>query len=107
MEIPDKTITSILDAYHQCLMQFGPAKALYSHGEGALNNDTAKAVLIAKGTELRIRARGQHATTIEARSGTLLHLLHVMETEFKRLDLPLVFTRLLHEAPFAANAFTK
>eukprot|EP00959_Pyramimonas_sp_CCMP1952_P373552 7823405-Pyramimonas_sp.AAC.1 len=32
-----------------------------------LNDDTARAVLKAKGTELRMRARGQHATTIEAR----------------------------------------
>eukprot|EP00959_Pyramimonas_sp_CCMP1952_P195390 4085848-Pyramimonas_sp.AAC.1 len=54
--IPVKTMTSILDAYHQCWMQFGLAKALYSDGEGALNNDTAQAVLKAKGTELRIRA---------------------------------------------------
>eukprot|EP00959_Pyramimonas_sp_CCMP1952_P357614 7487753-Pyramimonas_sp.AAC.1 len=81
MEIPDKTMTSILDAYHQCWMQFGLAKALYSDGGGALNNDPAKAVLKAKGAELRIRARGQHATTIEARSGILCHLLHVMEAE--------------------------
>eukprot|EP00959_Pyramimonas_sp_CCMP1952_P457462 9474973-Pyramimonas_sp.AAC.1 len=69
MEIPDQTMTSILDAYHQCRMQFGPAKVLYSDGEGALNNDTAKAVLKARGIELKIRARGQHATTIEARNG--------------------------------------
>eukprot|EP00959_Pyramimonas_sp_CCMP1952_P387093 8112428-Pyramimonas_sp.AAC.1 len=34
-----------------------------------------------KGTALRIRARGQHATTIEARNGILRHLLHVMEAE--------------------------
>eukprot|EP00959_Pyramimonas_sp_CCMP1952_P318390 6662343-Pyramimonas_sp.AAC.1 len=59
-------------------MQFGPAKVLCSHGEGALNNDTAKA---AKGIELRIRARGQHATSIEARNGILRHLLHAMEAE--------------------------
>eukprot|EP00959_Pyramimonas_sp_CCMP1952_P348832 7308548-Pyramimonas_sp.AAC.1 len=26
IEIPDKTATTILDAYHQCWMQFGPAK---------------------------------------------------------------------------------
>eukprot|EP00959_Pyramimonas_sp_CCMP1952_P219026 4579532-Pyramimonas_sp.AAC.1 len=26
MEIPEKTITSILDAHHQCWMRFGPAK---------------------------------------------------------------------------------
>eukprot|EP00959_Pyramimonas_sp_CCMP1952_P139974 2929242-Pyramimonas_sp.AAC.1 len=106
VEIPDKTVTSILDAHHQCWMQFGHAKVLYSDGEGALNNDTAKAVLKEKGAELRIRARGQHATTIEVRNGTLRHLLHAMETELNRLDLPLVFTRLLHEALFAANAFT-
>eukprot|EP00959_Pyramimonas_sp_CCMP1952_P147547 3087626-Pyramimonas_sp.AAC.1 len=43
MEIPDNTMTSILDAYHQCWVQFGPARVLYSDGEGALNNDTAKA----------------------------------------------------------------
>eukprot|EP00959_Pyramimonas_sp_CCMP1952_P147149 3079875-Pyramimonas_sp.AAC.1 len=54
--IPYKTVASILDPYHQCWMQFGLAKVLYSDGEGALNNDTAKAVLQAKGNELRIRA---------------------------------------------------
>eukprot|EP00959_Pyramimonas_sp_CCMP1952_P337499 7067824-Pyramimonas_sp.AAC.1 len=62
-------------------MQFGPAKVLYSDGEGALNNDPATAVLKAKGIELRIRARGQRATTIEARNGILRHILHVMEAE--------------------------
>eukprot|EP00959_Pyramimonas_sp_CCMP1952_P363023 7601794-Pyramimonas_sp.AAC.1 len=87
-------------------MQFGPAKVLYSDGEGALNKDTAEAVLKAKGTELRIPARGQRATTVEARNGILRHLLHAVEAELIRLDIPLVFTRLLHEALFAANAFT-
>eukprot|EP00959_Pyramimonas_sp_CCMP1952_P367983 7708455-Pyramimonas_sp.AAC.1 len=29
-----------------------------------------------------------------------------MEAERNRLDIPLVFTRLLHEALFAASAFT-
>eukprot|EP00959_Pyramimonas_sp_CCMP1952_P225992 4726087-Pyramimonas_sp.AAC.1 len=90
-------MTTILDAYHPCWMQFGPAKVLYSDGEDALNHDTAKAVLKAKGTELRIRARGQHATTIEARNGIIRHLLHVVEAELNRL---------LHEALFAADAFT-
>eukprot|EP00959_Pyramimonas_sp_CCMP1952_P119376 2495811-Pyramimonas_sp.AAC.1 len=44
-------------------------QVLYSDGEGALNNDAAKAVLKAEGTELRMRARGQRATIIEARNG--------------------------------------
>eukprot|EP00959_Pyramimonas_sp_CCMP1952_P264218 5525189-Pyramimonas_sp.AAC.1 len=43
-----------------------------------------------------MRARGHRATTIEAKNGILRHLLHV----------PLVFTRLLHEALLAASAFT-
>ena len=34
------------------------------------------------------------------------HLLHVMEEDLKRHDIPLVFTRLLHEVMFASNAFT-
>eukprot|EP00959_Pyramimonas_sp_CCMP1952_P032737 686664-Pyramimonas_sp.AAC.1 len=85
-------MTSILDAYHQCWTHFGPAKVLHPDGEGAPNNDTAKVVLKAKGTELRIRARGQRATTVEAIHGTSRNLLHVAETEFKRFDLPLVFT---------------
>eukprot|EP00959_Pyramimonas_sp_CCMP1952_P465892 9489079-Pyramimonas_sp.AAC.1 len=76
MEIQDKTMTSILDAYHQCRMQFGPAEVLYSDGEGALNDDIAKAVLKAKDAELRTLARGQHDTTFEIRNGTLRHLLH-------------------------------
>eukprot|EP00959_Pyramimonas_sp_CCMP1952_P226923 4744433-Pyramimonas_sp.AAC.1 len=61
-------MTAILDAYHQCWMQFGPAKVFYSDGEGALNNDTAKAAPEAKGTELRIRARRQRASTTQARN---------------------------------------
>eukprot|EP00959_Pyramimonas_sp_CCMP1952_P216887 4535713-Pyramimonas_sp.AAC.1 len=84
MEISDKTMTAILDAYHQCWMQFGLAKVFYYDGEGALNNGLANAVPKAKGTELRLRARGQHAATIEARNGILRHLLHVMEAELNR-----------------------
>eukprot|EP00959_Pyramimonas_sp_CCMP1952_P404734 8482156-Pyramimonas_sp.AAC.1 len=78
MEIPDKTMTSVLDAYHQCWMRFGRAKVLYSDGGGALKKDAAEAALKAKGTELKIRARGQRATTTDARNGTLRHLLRFM-----------------------------
>eukprot|EP00959_Pyramimonas_sp_CCMP1952_P134719 2819395-Pyramimonas_sp.AAC.1 len=53
-----------------------------------------------------MRARGQHATTTEARNDRMRHLLHAMETELNSLDIPLVFTRLLHDALFAASAFT-
>eukprot|EP00959_Pyramimonas_sp_CCMP1952_P189016 3953417-Pyramimonas_sp.AAC.1 len=55
-------------------MQFGlakAAKARYSDGGGAFNNDAAKAALEAEGIELRIRARGQRATSIAARNGII------------------------------------
>eukprot|EP00959_Pyramimonas_sp_CCMP1952_P200833 4200568-Pyramimonas_sp.AAC.1 len=81
LDIPDNTMTSILDACHQCWMQTGPAKVFYSDGGGALTDVAAKAVLKAEGTELRIRARGLHAATNEARSGRLRHLLRAMEAE--------------------------
>ena len=58
------------------------------------------------GTELRICAHGQHAATIEARNGILSHLLHVMEEELTSRNIPFNFSRLLHEALFASNAFT-
>ena len=53
---------------------------------GGLNNDIDKAVLKSEGAELRTRARGQHAATIEARSGVLRRALHVMEEELKKFD---------------------
>eukprot|EP00959_Pyramimonas_sp_CCMP1952_P291520 6097724-Pyramimonas_sp.AAC.1 len=81
MEVPVKTMTGIMDTYRQCWMQFGPAEVFYSDGEGALNNDVAKAVLKAKGADVRIRTRGQRGTTIGTRRGLLRHLLHVMEAE--------------------------
>eukprot|EP00959_Pyramimonas_sp_CCMP1952_P365426 7653266-Pyramimonas_sp.AAC.1 len=65
IETPDKTMTSILDAHHQCWMQVGPAKVLYSDGNYALNDDAEKAVFKAKGTELRIGARGQRVLLLK------------------------------------------
>eukprot|EP00959_Pyramimonas_sp_CCMP1952_P109639 2293403-Pyramimonas_sp.AAC.1 len=65
-----------LGAYHNCWRQRGPAAAMHSDGEGARNKDAAKSILNAKGTELRIRARSQRATTVEARNGIPRHTLH-------------------------------
>ena len=73
---------------------------------GALNNDTAKAILKEKGTELRIRAPGQRATTIEARSCILRGIVHLVEESLNNRDIPVNFTRLLAEALFVCNAFT-
>ena len=98
-------MASLMYAYHQVWMHHGPARFLYSDGEGALSNPTATELLRAKGTELRIRARGQHATSIESRSGILRHTMHVMEDVLKTHDIPRVLTRLRHEALFVCNAF--
>eukprot|EP00959_Pyramimonas_sp_CCMP1952_P043898 917177-Pyramimonas_sp.AAC.1 len=64
-EISDRERDTILDAYHYCWIAYhGPFKVLCSDGEGALNNDAAKAVMANKGATLRIRAPGQRATSI-------------------------------------------
>eukprot|EP00959_Pyramimonas_sp_CCMP1952_P103044 2155214-Pyramimonas_sp.AAC.1 len=84
-------MTSILDAYDQCWMQLG-TEVLHSDWEGALNDNAAKAILKAKGTEQRVCARGQFATTVEPRSGYY--------------DTYFTSWRLNSTALFAAGAFT-
>eukprot|EP00959_Pyramimonas_sp_CCMP1952_P211441 4425072-Pyramimonas_sp.AAC.1 len=79
-----ETMPSILDGHHQCWMQLGPAEVLYYDGEGALNDGAAKAALKAEGAALRMRARGQRATTMEVRNDISRHLLHFTEAELNR-----------------------
>ena len=106
-EIPDKERDTLIDAYYYCwLAHHYPFQTLYSDGEGGLNNDAAKKAFANKGTVLKIRAPGQHATSIESRNGILRATLHIMEEELKRHNIPVVFKRLLAEAMFATNAFT-
>ena len=106
-EVPDRERDTLINAYYFCwIAHHGPFQVLYSDGEGGLNNDTAKAQLAHKGTTLRIRAPGQHATSIESRNGLLRGTLHLMEEELKRHNIPIVFERLLAEGVFATNAFT-
>ncbi len=93
-DISDRERDTILDAYHFCWIAYrGPFKVLYSDGEGALNNDAAKAMMANKGTELRIRAPGKHATSIESRNGILRGVLHMIEEELNRHNIPIVFTK--------------
>ena len=47
-----------------------------------LNKDTAKAIWMEKGAELRIRAPGQRATAIEARSGIVRGTVRLIEESF-------------------------
>eukprot|EP00959_Pyramimonas_sp_CCMP1952_P345138 7228022-Pyramimonas_sp.AAC.1 len=68
-QVANKAMHTILDAYHLCWMQRLPATVMHSDGEGASGDDAPQAILKAKGAPLRIRARGQSATAIGARSG--------------------------------------
>ena len=106
-EIPNKERDTLLEAYTTAWVQRqGPAQVLYSDAEGGFHNDTAKSALQRLGTELRIRAPGQHAVHIEARNAILRHTLHVMEEDLKRHDITISFPRLLGEAIFVTNSFT-
>ena len=53
----------------------GPAQILHADGEGAFNDDEAKAELKRIDTTLRIRAPGQRADYIESRNGILRHTM--------------------------------
>eukprot|EP00959_Pyramimonas_sp_CCMP1952_P306191 6407984-Pyramimonas_sp.AAC.1 len=59
-----------------------------------------------KGTALRIRAPGQHATSIESRNGILRGVFHMIEEELSRQNIPVVFTRVLAEGIVVTNDFT-
>ena len=52
------------------------------------------------GTTLKIRALGQHAHYIEARNGILRATMHYLDSDFKRSNIEVSFTRLLAEAVF-------
>ena len=43
--MPDRAMRDILESYHYCLVIYDTAKVPCSDGEGALNNDAAKAIL--------------------------------------------------------------
>ena len=106
-EIPDKTQPTLLEAYTTTwFQQHGPFKTLYCDGESGLTSDSAKAELRRLGTNLLVRAPGQHARHIESRNAILRHTMHVLETELHRYSLELSFKRLLGEAMLATNAFT-
>eukprot|EP00959_Pyramimonas_sp_CCMP1952_P015311 324250-Pyramimonas_sp.AAC.1 len=68
-------------AHRQSPAQRGPAVTMHTDGEGALKNGAAEAILEAKGTASCIRARGQRAAVVEARSGILRKSSHVMDEE--------------------------
>eukprot|EP00959_Pyramimonas_sp_CCMP1952_P115669 2418230-Pyramimonas_sp.AAC.1 len=80
VEKPDKKGCQSLRCVPSVLDAIRTFQSTLLRREGALNADNTKAVHKAKGTELRMRARGQRARTLKARSGILRHLLHVMKT---------------------------
>ena len=106
-EIENKETQTLLDAYTTTWYQRnGPFKVLYSDGEKGLNNETAKAELKRLGTELRIRAPKQHASTVESRNSVLRTVMHLIEADLKRYSITLSFKRILGEGFFVCNAFT-
>ena len=106
-EIADKQTETLLNAYTTSWYQRnGPFINLYSDGEGGLNNANAKAELGRLGTELRVRAPGQHANYIEARNAMMRHTMHLIEEDLKRYGITISFARLFGEGNFVCNAFT-
>ena len=106
-EVDNKEAETLVEAYTTSWYQRnGAFKVLYSDGEMGLNNEYAKNAWKRLGTELRIRASKQHASTIEARSSFLRTVLHLIEADCKRYGVVITFKRLLGEGLFVTNAFT-
>ena len=84
----------------------GPFQYFYSDVELGFNNAASIAELKRLGTELLIRAPGQHAQLAESRQSLLRHVMHLIEEELKRHNHTLSFPRLYAEAIFVVNAFT-
>ena len=105
--VTDKTTETLLTAYATTWVHWnGPFELLYSDGELGLNNADAIAELKRLGTQLRVRAPGQHARIIESRNSMLRHVMHMIEEDLKRHGHSIPFPRLLAEAIFVVNAFT-
>ena len=84
-QIHDKSTNTLLDAYTSAWVQrHGPVAILFSGGESGLNNDAARAQLKRLGTDLLIKAKGQHASTVESRIAMLRHVMHLIEEDCKR-----------------------
>ena len=73
-------------------------------GQSGMNTAEAKAELKRPGTELRVRAPGQHARIIEIRNAMLRQVMHLIEEDLKRFNITTPFKRLLGEAIFVCNA---
>ena len=69
-EVPDKTMTLLMDAYLQVWMHHGPAEVLYSDGEGALSNPTPK------GSPKSERHRSSHTSAMPTCHGRRIKKRH-------------------------------
>ena len=107
-EIPNKFKEDLMEAYMTTWYQrYGPFKELYTDGEMGWNNSAAIAELEQLGTKLQVRAKGQHANTVEARNAMLRHVMHMIEESLKRHNAePISFPRLYAEALFVVNSFS-
>ena len=88
------------------VQRHGPFQILYSDRGKGLDNVKSHAELKRLGTELRVRAPGQHARTAEVRQAMLRHVMHMIEEDLKRHSHSIPLQRLYAEALFVVNAFT-
>ena len=103
----DKETESIPTAYVESwVSRYGAFETLYSDGELGLNNSLAIDELKRLGTELKVRAPGQHARLAEVRQSMLRHVMHLKEEDLERHNHTIPFKRLYGEALFVVNAFS-
>ena len=76
-EVKTKDALALQEAICVCWTQtFGPFKRLVTDGEKGIDSESTRKFLTGKGIELKVRAKTQHARTIERRGAILRHTMH-------------------------------
>ena len=105
--IPDRTPRSIIDWLTQHWIRvFGPPKVILSDQEGGLCGDEAAVWAETQQTEIRLRPKGAHATTVERHHQIYRDQMNTIRTQVAEENLQIPFEHLVAEATYAKNSLT-
>ena len=103
--LPNREVDSILEHLHRFwIALLGPPGTLVSDQEGAFQSPISATFLERKGIDLKLRAKEQHAQTVERHHEILRQQLHKLEEQCTSDGIRASFQMILAEATYAKNA---
>ena len=101
---PSRNTNDLLTALQRSWFRiFGPPRVLTVDQEGGLSGPEAAAWLEARGVRLDLKAKEQHATTVERHHEVLRRQFHLLDTNALNEGLRASFEAILAECVFAKN----